>query len=140
MSTQRVYGLSLARVTRLKLLPETFRRPTNFDPRHYVWIGGPVNSAGGFAAILIEERGYRSVLKKWMPLWIGVLCLLIVIPVQAQDRSVYWERWKWQNRQREHHPKSVSSDRSYDLSFSGTFQFGSAAIRTPTLTIFEMFK
>ncbi len=67
--------------------------------------------------------------KRHLIWWIGMLCLLLgVLPVSAQSRSVYWERWDVTIDQVDTEENRFRVTEEYDISFSGTFRFGSAAI------------
>ncbi len=67
--------------------------------------------------------------KRYLIWWIGALCLLLgILPVSAQSRSVYWERWDVTIDEVDTSENRFRVTEEYTISFTGTFRFGSVAI------------
>lgn len=57
-----------------------------------------------------------------------VLMLLVLSPAAAQTKSVYWQRWDVTIDNMDTTSNSFDVTEDYDISFTGTFQFGEALI------------
>jgi uncharacterized membrane protein YgcG len=78
--------------------------------------------------------GRTRALKTFRLPWLVVLLLLVVvIPAQAQERSVYWQRWDVDILNVDTTLNQFDVRERYIVDFDGNFSFGSAVIPTTRL-------
>ncbi len=70
--------------------------------------------------------------RRWVAvIWLTAITLLaLVLPTQAQSRSVFWDRWDVQIDQVDTAANRFRVAELYDVTFNGGFSFGSAVIPT----------
>lgn len=72
--------------------------------------------------------------KRVAALMVAAMSLFVVVGVYAQDRSVYWERWDVLIDNVDTTENVFDVTESYDLTFTGTFRFGTATIPMSRMT------